>query len=1114
MEELMTKIAKFMKTLKILLVNLTIGSLLQTFFIPGLMAAEAKKNNGFGVADTLSIANGALSIYGSFLGQKQQQIMAQISATNNQKLMAQMSPGCRKADGSACYVSQGTMFPECPLPASMSQMPTNICPSDTMNPSQLSSMITYEAIAQGWMNYYDQMSNDASNAVYKTGVTCLEEKQKAMDSQITEMMNSLQRLQDRLNQDKQIFRDNNKKLLEEMNASNDELFGMSKNNLNMKTQDFAKFFSQSCQSVIGKERLQNGTKEGLNGILQAMSSNNKSAADFNADKSVIENDIRNETNKIASTIASNGLGDFLEKNGNYIPQNFENAKNFTAIGAQIANQQIEFKTAKARIDKTLKDVGYTAPALDSRFSVDMTDFMAGSNDFFKKKYVNDCVTGAEAGVAIPVEDVLKALQQRSTGSQGTARNDYRIALKRVLDSDTMITDKMNQIKALEAEYPDMTVTYKDGTQNRVIETPYQLFMKTIDKCQQRFTQDDTFSSKGSKGISFQKKVERAREALQELKNLNDSFSSKLTQGILSQVLDCGGSAPKAGSCTGEDSLKTENPNFCLSHASLCASQIQGCYSEANQQVQKRKSKMENLSKAFNANVASMIARSNALYDQQKAAVTNITKLIQSRFPGTNFELPKDMFVPMPEMKKDTFGVEMAGDGDLKAILEGENSMPAKLEKLKDMFKKQKDNVNKEAGEYIGRQKAAMTRERGRWEDVYKECKSKVESSSAAMAKMNQNGRAEQAKEDQQVDKFCKKFSSISDNPIGACGKAQDLADIAEKVSRRLSSQAISLSEKYAEVCDGFGNESDDLSFQDMDCSNSSIYPNPKDKLACNQEKDQKSRAFDRKYASGSGKSGKKPTIPLSALCSSDKTTDESFIKEAANKMSAEDKEKFKNTTTLAGASDVQTSGNYFFSQLKSLIEDQDTKEGTICKHLKDIDGFKASTVKDEEKKEKEKAVVEAQTALDKSEDDLRDADSNISKLKLITNPTADDKESLKKAEILKIDKTAEVGKNKRILSNAQRDLKTAETDLASATTAQTKTDEKKQKSKESLAQLLLELTPASPSAYDKKTAEIQEIGEQMTGPCDMQNTSMASKGMQGLFDLPAGFDEARLGTAK
>ncbi|MBP9682420.1 MAG: hypothetical protein KBD76_13520, partial [Bacteriovorax sp.] len=470
----MTKIAKFMKTLKILLVNLTIGSLLQTFFIPGLMAAEAKKNNGFGVADTLSIANGALSIYGSFLGQKQQQIMAQISATNNQKLMAQMSPGCRKADGSACYVSQGTMFPECPLPASMSQMPTNICPSDTMNPSQLSSMITYEAIAQGWMNYYDQMSNDASNAVYKTGVTCLEEKQKAMDSQITEMMNSLQRLQDRLNQDKQIFRDNNKKLLEEMNASNDELFGMSKNNLNMKTQDFAKFFSQSCQSVIGKERLQNGTKEGLNGILQAMSSNNKSAADFNANKSVIENDIRNETNKIASTISSNGLEDFLA-NG-YIPQNVENAQNFTAIGAQIANQQRDLKTAKARIDKTLMDVGYTAPALDSRFSVDMTDFMAGSNDFFKKKYVNDCVTGADAGVAIPVEDVLKALQQRSTGSQGTARNDYRIALKRILDSDTMITDKMNQIKALEAEYPDMTVTYKDGTQNRVIETPYQLFM--------------------------------------------------------------------------------------------------------------------------------------------------------------------------------------------------------------------------------------------------------------------------------------------------------------------------------------------------------------------------------------------------------------------------------------------------------------------------------------------------------------------------------------------------------------------------------------------------------------------------------------------------------------
>ena len=68
--------------------------------------------------------------------------------------------------------------------------------------------------------YYEVTGNEASNSPVPVGLRCLEDKQKAMDSQLTEMQNSLKRLQDRLKQDSQIFRDNNKKILGDMDDEN------------------------------------------------------------------------------------------------------------------------------------------------------------------------------------------------------------------------------------------------------------------------------------------------------------------------------------------------------------------------------------------------------------------------------------------------------------------------------------------------------------------------------------------------------------------------------------------------------------------------------------------------------------------------------------------------------------------------------------------------------------------------------------------------------------------------------------------------------------------------------------------------------------------------------
>ena len=149
----------------------------------------------------------------------------------------------------------------------------------------------------------------------------------------------------------------------------------------------------------------------------------------------------------------------------------------------------------------------------------------------------------------------------------------------------------------------------------------------------------------------------------------------------------------------------------------------------------------------------MIARSNSLYEQQKLAVTNITQLIQTKFPGTNFEIPKDMFVPMPEMSKDKYGVEMAGDGDMKSFLDGPNSMPDKIKSLQKMFKDQKQAVSDSIKDYIGLQKEAMEKEKGRWKELADSCKGAIDKSQADIAANNKEGQKNQAELDANVAKF-------------------------------------------------------------------------------------------------------------------------------------------------------------------------------------------------------------------------------------------------------------------------------------------------------------------------------------------------------------------------
>ncbi|MDO9182236.1 MAG: hypothetical protein Q7U04_07495 [Bacteriovorax sp.] len=1091
------------RTTKVLMINTIIYSLIQIPFVSeGFAAGGGDASNVI-----LGLANTTIGLYGSFLGQKQQILQQQINSVNNQKLIAQFSPTCRKADGTACFSSPAKFFPECPLPPSMATMPTNVCNNATPDVNKIGSMITYESIAEGWMNYYDQMSNEASNETYATGLRCLNDKEKAMDSQLTEMVNNLTRMQTVLKTDSERFQADNKKILEEMATANDELNGTTKNNIDLKTMDFSKYFSQSCRDVIGEEKLNGGKERGLNGIFQSLSPVNSAAAKFNLNKNVIEADVTREKDKIIATIADKGVQDFLATG--YQSQINGSIKSIPTL---IAKEAQEMDTAKKRILKELAAVGYEPDAMDKNFSTDINEFIAVANTTFEKKYINDCVTGADKGAAVPIDEILRNVRVNTrdiTASDTAAANMYRQKVQETLALDISMTDKLDIIKNLPS--PPLVVTYNTVGGSRVTDSPYNIFMKIVDNCKARIGQTD----KGSTGVTYAKKIERGKAALVELKNLNDNFASKITQSISDQVLNCNGSAPKSGhEYCNEDTLNpATNDTFCIANASTCANSITACYGEANNQVQLRKTKIKNMANIFNQRVAGQIAASNSLYKGQEANIMSLVKNIQSKFPGTNFLIPKDMSVSMPELSKDAFGVDLAGNGDQKSFLEGPGSMTEKIEKLKQLFTKQQDSVKKVIEDYIGLQRTAMDKQRGRWEKLYDQCKENVKSSSQGLAKMNEAGQKNQNEADGLVKKYCNKYSDLRQNPTPSCEDAKGLVDDMQKIilknqEGRIVPQASRFASKYDNLCKALKNEGSDTDI-DEKCSHGKTKADD-EKCAALQQRLQDKKTIQ-------ALKGKEASSPkLSDLCSRKDTSDEKFLQAALSYLPKEDRNKIEEskdeflnalkdpTKDFPSVYTKSFKDAGFFRKLKDLMSKPSEK--TICENIYGslVENSNAKDIKDKASYTKTLSKINGQISSEKTNYDNLDKD--------YTAASPENKPALK----IRLDnKNAEIDKLNAAKTAASDKIDVLDTKIKENADTSTSEIDLKVNGRNILADLeAITDTPDinSENGIKVQLKELTNLGEQMDESCDAQNINSLAKTSNSFMDQMQAHDAQVLGT--
>lgn len=721
------------------------------------------------------IGNGAIKIWKTYNDNKVQILQMQ----NNANLLAKLGPGCMQ-NGRPCHLTPAKYFPECTITNSLVNFPQNMCESPSMDPGQVGMMSSYKQLAQNWVNQFDHMLNLGQNSSIPVGLKCLEDKKLALGQQLKNTINSLTALQNQLKRDQQIFRENNKAILSEIEKNNSELFGGAQSNAE-KTRNLSNYFSPNCQNVIGTQALQEGSaKGGLTGILQNMTPVNRDAGNFLQNKNAIEADIRRSVEKMNSKTKEDGLISLSEAYPDQ--QSLEKEFKYPSVRDAISEKLKEFKATSARIATQLKEIqpGYTLPAMDKNFSIDTEEFISGAKDYFKKEYINDCVTGKESGVAIPLDKVLEALSQKSTGNGGTARDKYRAALKAIVESDTTIDDKLARIKNLESLYSDITVTYQNNQAQRVTQTPYDLYMQTVAACEQKYTQNNMFSTGSARSVSQQKKVDRAVNLIRDYKNLNDTFTAKLSAAITEKVLSCSGEAKKTGNKACTEAIKTDSPNFCIAHANECAGEIQACFIEADKQVKVREQKNQLLSKKYNENVAQVVARSNQLYQQQQNTVQSLVGYLQQRFPGTQFDLPKDMFLEAPSLAKGKFGVDLLGGGDQKFLEE----LPNKIDKFKEMLTSQTDSIIGDNGlfvDYINKQKQAMEEQKQKWAGLADKCDGVYKNSMAQINEMNQKAAEAEAKATAAAGQFCKKFGALKKNPLPNCSKS--LSDLYENVGK-------------------------------------------------------------------------------------------------------------------------------------------------------------------------------------------------------------------------------------------------------------------------------------------------------------------------------------------
>lgn len=738
--------------------------------------------------------------------QTMQQSMQQSMMTN--QMAAQMSALQPQA-------IPAKYFPHCKISQARSAFPEDICSANIVDQNGLTQAMQYKNLARQYTSMYDQLLSPAQNSAYPVGLQCLEDAKKGMVTSLQDRLNSLEALRSQIEKESQLFRDENKKLLSEMEDANQELFGGGSGDIDAKTRDFADYFSPACQNIIGQDQLANGAKAGLNGLQKGLSKSNKDAANFVTNKSQIESDVNSQIQMIKNQIESQGIDQWRKDvaagdqsiNGADLARMGVATPMIGVISTEITRMNSKVDSIKSELAKIVP--GYEIPTMDKNFRVDFANFTNDAENYFKKKYINECVTMADKGVAISPDQILSSLRVGGNGDRSVALTNYKTALQNILDSDAFIEDKMAQIQALDNRYSssDISIQYKNSGSQTITTTPYGLFRETVTQCEQKYTQDDTFSTGNSGQVSQSTQVSRAKEYLNDLKELESTFAATIGNQIYDSVINCSGRTEKTDTCSAEGVFDQGSDAFCVKHATTCSGRVQSCYAEATTLVENKKSQIKSYQATYNKNVTALVARQEAYLAQVKSQVLADADYLKQYFPGANFNFPEELFIKMPENSESEFGVDLLGGGSLDFLA----NLPEQIGKLKDTLQQQSGEITSVINDYITAQQGAMDTQKAKWESLATNCSNAENGYRDFVNSQNMESQAMQQEKLGEVGDFCNKYEQLGNlNPAAGCDESdyspKALYETMGGVTNYLSSETEYAIAEYTKLCARANNE--------------------------------------------------------------------------------------------------------------------------------------------------------------------------------------------------------------------------------------------------------------------------------------------------------------------
>lgn len=652
----------------------------------------------------------------------------------------------------------------------------------------------------------DPAKNEFSNGAL-TGVKCLETSLKNEKSRMQGILNSIQKKIAEIKARNEQFKEAAKLIEMDMNNVKAELFGVKggDSHISSKLNPPIKLLPAACQNII-ENAVSSANSAGLVSMRdEALKPAAREGGEFLANEAIYRNDIQRFISQSQNHINQYGIDSFLSTGLNEFKGNAELRDRLEASLSPYV-QRVKGREQKIRAE--LEGVGYNAPAMDQHFQEDFDTFRADATNYFRKQFVHDCVTKAESGVGLNVSEVINALRQESTNNQGTTIIEYRAALEVILKSDSFIEDKLARIKALDQQYGagNITLSYVEGGNRHQRKTPYDYFAQTVQSCENRYAQDDTFST-SDQGRSAATKIARASEYLNELKGIHDGFHADLTAEITNEVLNCNGRATEAGSCSLQSgAFAISAPNFCFKNANACATKVNSCFREADKLVVKKNQELNTHADKYNTLVQGLFTDQKRYFTEFQAIVEAEAGLLNGLIPGADFVIPKDMFVSMPELALDSqTGVYLRGENSETLGL-SLDKMTTKMEQLKSSMENQGKLAQQELQKYIKDQEGSMRELQGKFEKVAKQCDERLSEAEGIVANFNSERQQAEQKARSTAGEFCGRFYDLSTNPAAGCDDIEDLYSKSAEAVAFIDESARKYVNNYKNLCRATQNE--------------------------------------------------------------------------------------------------------------------------------------------------------------------------------------------------------------------------------------------------------------------------------------------------------------------